>query len=80
MPAQRPPEVHETGATPRLDAGARIYIASGGELLGWVEVRGQRRHPGGGDVFTTSAELREPEPHAPFAPFHNWRWRWWERR
>lgn len=80
LPAQRPPEVHETGPTPRLEAGARLYLAGGGELLGWVAVSGQRRYPGGGDVFTTGAELHEPEPLAPFAPFHNWRWRWWERR
>lgn len=77
--AQRPPEVHRTGQTPRMDAGARLYLAAGGTLLGFVTVAGQRRHPGGGDVFTTSAELQPAETVEPFASFANWRWRWWER-
>lgn len=77
--AQRPPEVHRTGPTPRLAEGARLYLASGGHVLGYVTVLGQRRHPGGVEIFTTSATLQPAEPVAAFEPFHNWRWRWWPR-
>lgn len=75
---QRPPAVHRTGPTPKLAPGARLYLAAGGELLGYATVLGQRPLPNG-DVFEVAGRLEAAEPVAPFAPFHNWRWRWWPR-